>query len=248
MPPDTLSVARFFDSFSKPKYVILKRLIRVIGVFQMPTTTTQACRSSGISLASRLCKWVPHIGRRGRPIVPNGILPHHFSRWLATLESERLLQLARRQTLIVPSVYSLAEGTPISRVLDAVSAAGQRQLYRCCKVVAAIFGIDPWRRHHCRSVACASMSFFSMQVFFLRLSVLVSKTCLPSNTLRVEATRLDIRYTAAILLFLPSEPPRCSASDLGPKASRLCCLLCPSSCRLSSWRRPFLIHNLVADS
>lgn len=92
----------------------------------------------------------------------------------------------------------------------------------------------PALAHGCRSVACSSMSCFSMQVFFFRLSVLGAHIKDLPCAEYVESGSCEARRSVhyGILLFLPSELR--SASDLDPKASRLRCLLCPSSCRLSS--------------
>jgi hypothetical protein len=87
-----------------------------------------------------------------------------------------------------------------THVSDAVSA-GMRQLNDdrswllsgCCHT-----HIDSRRRHHCRLIAYASVLLSNCKSFFFRLPVRGAKSWNKSNVLRVEAARLDIRYTAHI--------------------------------------------------
>ena len=122
------------------------------------------------------------------------------------LDSEHLLRLARSQSRLVQSAYSLAESTPIFRassVSDTVSAADQGQLYHCRQVAVVTSGIRPMAPHHCRLAAYASNSFsFKMQILFFclfgpRIPDLQYVECAEHG-----ATRLNARYTYSPLSWL----------------------------------------------
>ena len=109
---------------------------------------------------------------------------------LAVLDSEQSLQLARSQSRLVQSAYSLAESTPIFRassVSDTVSAADQGQLYHCRQVAVVTSGIDPWRLIIAVWPLTPVILFrLKCKFYYSAFSVRAFQTCNTSNVLKME--------------------------------------------------------------
>jgi hypothetical protein len=169
----------------------------------MPTTTGQARRSSGLPLASRLCKWIRILGTANRtrwdpassllPLVGNiGIRAVATTRQAPGTACPKLLASCRRNShLAGPRRCLCGRPTPAISLLSSI----------CCH-------IRNWPMAAARSLApvyLVSQCKSSSSAF--RFSALTSKTCHTPNMLRLEAVKLDIWCTAASFSFFLSSYP-----------------------------------------